>query len=65
MPTAKGTWTKMGDELVHKRGDIIGYFLRGGPRENYPCILIQPIFLNFLLIYEPSNFLLSIPKANH
>ena len=36
-----------------------------GPRENYPCILIQPIFLNFLLVYEPSNFLLSVPKANH
>jgi hypothetical protein len=55
MPVAKGTWTEMGDELIHKRGEGLGECLKRGPRGNYPCILIQPIFLKFLLVYEPSN----------
>lgn len=58
MPGAKGTWIDMrgltnpqergGDKRMDKRG----------PRENYPCILIKPIFLNSLLVYEPPIFLI-------
>jgi hypothetical protein len=24
MPASKGTWTEMGDELIHKRGEGLG-----------------------------------------
>ena len=63
MTTSKGTWKDMGDELIHKRGEGLREFLRGDPRGEHPCILFEPIFLNFL--YEPPNFLLSVPKENH
>jgi hypothetical protein len=56
MPVVKGTWTDMGDELIHNRGGDSRIMVKRGPRGNYTCILIQPIFLNFLLVYEPSNF---------
>jgi hypothetical protein len=56
MPGAKGTWIEMGVELIHKRGEGLREYVRGVQRENYPCLLIQPIFLNFLLLYKPSNF---------
>jgi hypothetical protein len=29
MPTAKGIWTEMGDELIHKRGEGLRECLRG------------------------------------
>ena len=34
-----------------------------GQRGNYPCILIQPIFLNLLLVYEPFNFLIECSQS--
>jgi hypothetical protein len=50
MSTAKGIWIEMGDELIHKRGEGLGECLREGPRGNYPCLLIPPTFLNFIII---------------
>jgi hypothetical protein len=47
--SAKETWTKMGYELIHKRGEGLRELLRGRPRGNYPCILIQPIFPKFYI----------------
>jgi hypothetical protein len=29
MPVAKGTWTEMGDELIHKRGEGLREWPRG------------------------------------
>jgi hypothetical protein len=49
MPTAKGTWIEMGDELIHKRGEGLKEWpirVQGG---NYLCILIQPRFLNYII----------------
>jgi hypothetical protein len=34
-----------------------------GQRGNYPCISIQPIFLNLLIVYEPSNFLIECSQS--
>jgi hypothetical protein len=36
MPTAKGTWTEMGDELIHKRGEGLGECLREGSKGELP-----------------------------
>jgi hypothetical protein len=55
MLAAKGTWIDLGDELIHNRWKGLRKFPRGVQGENYPCMLIQSIFLNFLLAYEPSN----------
>jgi hypothetical protein len=39
----------------HERGEGLRECLREGPKENYPCILIQTHFRKSLLMYEPSN----------
>jgi hypothetical protein len=36
MPTAKGTWTKMGEELIHKRGEGLKECLREGFKGELP-----------------------------
>jgi hypothetical protein len=33
-----------------------------GPRGNYGCILIQPIFLKLLIVYEPFQFFIECFK---
>jgi hypothetical protein len=51
MPAAKETWIEMGDELIHKGGEGIKECPRGVQGGNYPCILIQPIFLNYIIFW--------------
>jgi len=65
MPVAKGTWTIDGGWINTQKGGVSRIMAKRGPRGNYPWILIQPIFLNLLFVYEPSHFSLIVPKANH
>jgi len=65
MPTAEGTWTRDGEWINPLDTRVSKIMAKRGPRGNYPCILIQPIFRNFLFVYEPSHLWLSVPKANH
>jgi hypothetical protein len=32
MQVSKGTWVEMGDELIHKRGEGLGEFIREGSK---------------------------------
>jgi len=36
--TAKGIWTEMGDELIHKREEGLREWPREDIRGNYPCV---------------------------
>jgi hypothetical protein len=36
MPVVKGTWTEMGIELINKRGEGLGEFLREGYKGETP-----------------------------
>jgi hypothetical protein len=59
MSTADGHRGVMGAKFPQERE---GEGLRGGPRGNYPCLLIQTHFLKLSLCIKPSNFLLSVSK---
>jgi hypothetical protein len=56
MSTAKGTWKRDGGLINPKEKGVSRIMAKRGPKGNYPCKLIQPFSLNFLFVYEPSNF---------
>jgi len=55
----------MGDELIHKRGEDLGEFLREGSKGELPMSINSTKFLKLLLVYEDYILLLSVSKANH
>jgi hypothetical protein len=65
MPVDKGTGTRDEGLINPQERGVSRIMAKRDPRGKYPCILIQPIFLNFLFVYEPSHLQLSVPKDNH
>jgi hypothetical protein len=55
MPVAKGTWTEMGDELIHKRGGSIEN-VQEGSKEKLPMYINSTLFSKIVIAYEPSKF---------
>jgi len=61
IPTTGGHGHRWGMSNPQERG-AYKRDIQGG---NYPCILIKTHFLKLLMVYEPSNLWLSVPKTNH
>jgi len=62
---AKGISTKIGIELIQKRGEDIWECIREGSKGELPMPINSINFLKIILVYEPYIFLLSVPKSNH
>jgi hypothetical protein len=57
MPTTKRTWTEMGAELIHKRGEGLGECLREGSKGELPMSIYYTHFPEFY--YHCVNLLIS------
>jgi hypothetical protein len=51
MSVAKGTWTEMGDELTHNRGEDPSEFLREGSKGELPMSINSTHIFEFYYNY--------------
>jgi hypothetical protein len=64
MPTTKGTWKNMGDEIIHKRGEVLRECLKEGSKEELPMSINSTHILEFYYHYVLNfYFLIVCPQS--